>query len=279
MVSFQILSDLHLEAPMAYDIFNIPARAPNLALLGDVGNVRDLGFFQFIKDQLRKFRNVFFLLGNHEPYHSSWHETRTRIDKFSQEISQQAEREPSLGLGKFVFLNRTRYDVSADVTVLGCTLHSHIRAEQEERVSFGFNDFYHIDNWDIVKHNAAHAEDLAWLNQQVATISLLQPERKIVIFTHHSPITEDARAIDPDHAGSAISSGFASDLNEEKCWKNENVCMWAFGHIHFNFDFTNEGCDGNEKRVVSNQRGYYFKQAESFDLEKVVSIKVNTENS
>lgn len=41
MVSFQILSDLHLESPAAYDIFEIPTKTTHLALLGDIGNVRD----------------------------------------------------------------------------------------------------------------------------------------------------------------------------------------------------------------------------------------------
>ncbi|KAK3372637.1 hypothetical protein B0H63DRAFT_527469 [Podospora didyma] len=37
--SFIILSDLHLESPKAYDIFDIEPKAPYLALLGDIGNV------------------------------------------------------------------------------------------------------------------------------------------------------------------------------------------------------------------------------------------------
>ena len=271
MVSFQILSDLHLESPAAYDIFDIPTKATHLALLGDIGNVRDSGFFPFIEAQLRKFRTVFFLLGNHEPYHSSWAEVKRQIDKFSREVGQRAESDPTSGLGKFVFLDQTRYDVSDDVTVLGCTLYSHVSAEQEGRVSFGLNDFYYINNWTIGNHNNAHAVDLAWLNNQVATISTSEPGRKIVIFTHHSPTTRHPRAVDPAHSGSAIGSGFASDLSGEECWKNAKVCMWAFGHTHFNFDFAVQEGNDHEKRIVSNQRGYYFKQARNFDVEKVVT--------
>lgn len=264
MVSIQILSDLHLESPTGYNIFTIPARAPHLALLGDIGNVRDAGFFAFLEAQLHNFRTVFFLLGNHEPYHSSWDEVRRRIHEFAREVSARVDE----GLGKFVFLDRTRHDVEdSDVTVLGCTLYSRVLPEQEERVSFGLNDFYHIDNWTVAEHNAAHEADLAWLNGQVKSISASEPGRRIVIFTHHSPITRDARAVDPAHAGSAIGSGFASDLSGEECWKNESVCLWAFGHTHFNFDFDDRG-----KRIVSNQRGYYFKQAGDFDAEKVVTV-------
>ncbi|KAI1909471.1 hypothetical protein LOZ65_006520 [Ophidiomyces ophidiicola] len=271
MTFVQILSDLHLESPVAYDLFTIPPKAPHLALLGDIGNVRDTGFFPFIEAQLRNFRIVFFLLGNHEPYHSSWPLVRSKIQKFERDMRSRHEREPSVGLGHFVFLDRTRYDVSDTVTVLGCTLHSLIPPESAEQVSFGLNDFFHIDSWAVEEHNAAHAMELAWLNEQVASISGTEPERKIVIFTHHSPVNKDERAVDPVHAGSAISSGFSSDLGGEECWGNRSVCTWAFGHTHFNCDFMTEK-KGEKMRVVSNQRGYYFKQAGGFDVEKVVTI-------
>ncbi|WEW61746.1 hypothetical protein PRK78_007240 [Emydomyces testavorans] len=267
MTELQILSDLHLESPSAYDIFDIPVKAPHLALLGDIGNVRDAGFFPFIEAQLHKFRTVFLLLGNHEPYHSSWADATSKIDDFERVVRQRVGNESSSGLGQFVFLDRTRYDVSDDVTILGCTLHSYIRPESAERVSFGLNDFYQIDDWTVEKHNTAHNTDLAWLNEQVATISSSEPGKKIVIFTHHSPVTRASPAVDPAHAGSAISDGFATDLSVEECWKNAKVSLWAFGHTHYNCDFNESG-----KRVVSNQRGYYFKQAGHFDVEKVVSV-------
>lgn len=272
MAELQILSDLHLESPSAYDIFDLPAKASHLALLGDVGNVRDGGFFPFIETQLRNFRTVFFLLGNHEPYYSSWEETRTKIREFAREVHKRAETDPSLGLGEFVVLDRTRYDLSEDVTVLGCTLYSHVSAEQEESVSFSLNDFYHINDWIVEAHNAAHAADVAWLNEQVAAISASEPDRTIVIFTHHSPTMRDTRAVDPEYAGSAISSAFATDLSTEECWKSARVALWAFGHTHFNCDFSADYGERSKKRLVSNQRGYYFRQATNFDVEKVVRV-------
>lgn len=71
MTAIQIVSDLHLEIPSAYDVFQIPPEAPYLAFLGDIGLVNDDGFLSFIEAQLRKFEIVFLLLGNHEPWHST----------------------------------------------------------------------------------------------------------------------------------------------------------------------------------------------------------------
>jgi hypothetical protein len=38
-IAVQIISDLNLEAPKAYDVFEIVPRAPYLAMPGDIGNV------------------------------------------------------------------------------------------------------------------------------------------------------------------------------------------------------------------------------------------------
>lgn len=49
MPSIQVLSDLHLEAPKSYNIFGITPTAPYLALLGDIGCVRDEEYLLFLE--------------------------------------------------------------------------------------------------------------------------------------------------------------------------------------------------------------------------------------
>ncbi|PYH39586.1 acyl-CoA dehydrogenase mitochondrial precursor [Aspergillus neoniger CBS 115656] len=262
MARFQIVSDLHLENPKGYDLFEIAPKAPYLALLGDIGNVRDDGFLLFIEDQLRKFEIVFLVMGNHEPFHSSWLDVREKLKRFSDDITRkgaqiQNTKSGSHNLGKFVLLDQTRYDLAPDLTVLGCTFHSKVSEMQEERVSFGLNDFYYIKNWSVEDHCAAHEADRAWLNDQVTEIARSNPHHRIVIFTHHSP-TVAPLAVDPAHAKSPISSAFATDLAGEACWEKPQVRLWGFGHTHYNCDFTDSRTG---KRIVANQRGYYFSQA------------------
>jgi Calcineurin-like phosphoesterase len=265
---FQIMSDLHLENPAsAYSIYTIPPRAPYLALLGDIGDSAKPGLTEFLLRQLPNFEIVFFLVGNHEPYHSSWAVVKAKMTAFEKGITQR--RKNGAKIGRFVFLDQTRYDISSYVTVLGCTLYSNILDQQLETVSMGLNDFYHIDGgWDVHKHRRAHAADLQWLNEQVRSISQEDPKRKIIIMTHHSPVY-GGLATNPRHAGSMLASGFATDLSTEQCWRNPSVKVWAFGHTHFNCDYRDEG---TRKRVVTNQKGYYFAQAAGFDEEKVVQV-------
>ncbi|CAG7931574.1 unnamed protein product [Penicillium olsonii] len=270
-MQIQILSDLHLETPPAYDLYDIIPQAPHLALLGDIGVVQDAGFLPFIETQLRQFSVVLFLLGNHEPYYASWGETKQVLQRFAASVNERRVSSRQHGqeeMGSFVFLDQTRYDISSDVTILGCTLFSQVNEAHKEHVSFGLRDFYHINYWTVEDHSAAHQSDLAWLNSQVSQIATAEPGRKIVVFTHHSPVTQDARAVDPRHMHSSISSGFATDLSGQGCWKSPSVRLWSFGHTHFNVNYV----DDTGKMVVSNQRGYYFSQAPGFKQDFVVDI-------
>lgn len=262
----QVISDLHLENPTAYDVFEIPPRAPHLALIGDIGHAKDDGLYHFLRKQLEAFETVFYVLGNHEPYHTCWHFTKSRLRDF--ETSIDGERQSTKSLGRFVLLDRTRYDLSSQVTILGCTLHSRVQSAQSDHVSFGLNDFYHIKDWTTDKHTEAHDTDVAWLDTQVSEIAATQPDRQLIVFTHHSPTT-DPRTIHPAHVNGNMSSGFMTDLSSALCWTSPNVKVWGFGHTHYNCDFF-DGKTG--KRVLANQRGYYFSAAQGFEAEKVLCL-------
>lgn len=265
-IQLQILSDLHLETPAVYDIYEINPKAPYLALLGDIGYVKDEGFFPFLRKQLEVFRIVFLVLGNHEPYHSSWADAKSNVKRFIDDMDGLSRN--GQALGSLVLLDQTRYDISPTVTILGCTLFSHVAEEQRESVDFGLNDFYHIRDWTLEAHQRAHAADVDWLNEEIDSIVQSEPGRKVIVLTHYCPLMHPD-VIDPKHKDSNISSGFMTDLSGERCWQRDNVKLWAFGHTHFNCDFTETETG---KRVVTNQRGYYFAQAAGFDSEKIVEL-------
>lgn len=262
--SFQILSDLHLET---HDSYNFPTQqtSPNLALLGDIGQVADDGLFSFLERQLNRYWNVVFILGNHEPHGTSWEMAKARVRAF--EARMGALRKSST-VGKFVFLDQGRWDVNESLTILGCTLFSDIPPEQTVEVSKRLNDFRKTRDWHVADHIAAHKSDLMWLNDQVRTISHTEPQRKVAIFSHYSP-TLHSHAVDPRHKDSPVSSGFATDLSAEECWTNKSVVFWAFGHTHFNCDFEEEE---HGKRVVANQKGYSMVSETNCDIKRVYAI-------
>lgn len=257
---FQIVSDLHLETQSSYDL-HFKQTAPNLALLGDIGQVADDAFFHFLEKQLGRYWNVFLGLGNHEPFSTSWPIAKQRVRYFAEKMERLRAQST---IGRFILLDQTRYDVNDTLTVLGCTLFSRVTEDQAAAVSSRLVDFKHIQNWTVEDHVEAHLSDLLWLNTQVAKISRAEPHRQIAIFTHHSP-SLDVRAVDKRHEGSTVASGFATNLATEECWTSPSVVMWAFGHTHFNCDFIDEF----GKRVVANQRGYATAPRNGFDAGKV----------
>ena len=262
-VLFQIMSDLHLETHPLYD-YQFKQKAPYLALLGDIGLIGDDRLFHFLEKQVKRYWAVFFLLGNHEPSGLSFDAGKSKVRAFESRIANLRTHST---IGRFVFLDQTRYDVSDTFTVLGCTLFSHIVKHQEAAVASRLTDFRKISEWSVHDHNRAHHSDLDWLNQQVLEISQNEPNRNIAIFTHHSPCT-DERAIDPKHVGSEVMSGFVTDLKLESCWSSSKVKAWAFGHTHYNTSFTNE----NGAKILTNQKGYYMLPAESFQPDRVYTL-------
>ncbi|KAK4134791.1 hypothetical protein BT67DRAFT_281374 [Trichocladium antarcticum] len=268
-MAIQILSDLHLESPKAYDVFEIVPNAPYLALLGDIGNivVHQEDCLGFLTRQLQQFRIVFFVPGNHEAYGSDWTATLAVLRAF------QDDARKDLTLGEFVLLDREAFRLpSSNVIILGCSLFSHVPPDRCMDVSFGLNDFFQIRDWDVDAHNEAHRRDLAWLNAKVADLEGASEDVRIVIMSHWCPIVND-QASDPRHVGSRISSGFMVDMSGERCFKSDKVKLWAFGHTHYNCDFSVTRGDGaGPLRLLANQRGYYFAQTANFDGGKTVEL-------
>jgi len=265
--TFQIMSDLHLETHASYD-FSFKQTAPNLALLGDIGQVADDGLFTFLEKQLKRYWTVLLVAGNHEPALGSWPGAKQRLRDFAERMEKLRSQST---MGRFVFLDQTRHDMSETLTILGCTLFSRITQSQAAAVASRFVDFRQIHGWTVEDHVDAHASDVQWLNTQVSEISKTEPRRRIVIFTHHSP-TLDARAVDGRHTASPVISGFATDLHAEECWTNASVILWGFGHTHVYCDFK----DDLGKRVVANQRGYAGMLEKEFDAKKMFIIQGKT---
>jgi hypothetical protein len=251
--TFQIVSDLHLETPLIkpqYASFRFNVDADNLFLLGDIGLVIDAGLFQFLRRILEQNRgcHVFCVLGNHEPYRTIYEHAYKLLRDFEQEAKDDLS-------GRFKFLCRDRYDLNQTITILGCTLWSAVKHDQESGIASRSTDLDSergIQSWTLERHREEHRKDLTWLNSQISTIEKDEPHRQIMIATHYSP-TIDSRANDPQHEGSSVSSNFVTDLSQEPCWLSPTVKLWAFGHTHYSCNFRDEK---NGKLVVANQKGY-----------------------
>ncbi|KAH7093516.1 hypothetical protein FB567DRAFT_610045 [Paraphoma chrysanthemicola] len=260
----------------------LPIHAPHLFLLGDIGLAKHPQLFTFLSSTLESNCDVviYYVLGNHEAYGTTLDIAIEKLQGFEASVQERWG-----GVKKrFTFLNRTRIDISPTLTLLGCTLWTHIPAPSASACASLLTDFnVQTGIWDrsIHEHNSDHARDVAWLNASVKSIADEEPGREIVVLTHHSP-TVDVRANSARHAGSSVRWGFRTDLSAEVCWTNANVVVWGFGHTHYDCQFwdTGEMGGGNggagmeemgkerKKLVLENQKGYGRKCVEVVVVER-----------
>lgn len=231
-VSVQVLSDVHLEYRDSADL-DFPAEAVYLALCGDIGDPASPVYASFLERQAARFRRVFVVAGNH-CYHG-----RT-VDETHALIAGICAR-----IGNATYLNMTRADLDGRHSVLGCTLWSHVEDEQRSDIACSIGDYRRIrGGWTVDASNAAHGEHVAWLRAELQR--LRDEERVAIVLTHHAPLTRGTAA--PKHAGSPLSSAYATDLGY---LIRDPIALWAYGHTHHSNDQVVNGV-----RVVSNQVGY-----------------------
>ncbi|TKA22535.1 hypothetical protein B0A50_08076 [Salinomyces thailandicus] len=188
----------------------------------------------FLALQCARFEKVLLIAGNHDFYGSSRQE--------GLEAAESLEKDPALN-GRLVFMNRARFDVpDSEVTVLGCTLQSHIAPHYTKLT----NDFERIKDWRVAHHNEEHQRDVEWLRGSIATVA--EQGRQAVIATHYAPAF--AKTTHPTNENNAVSQCFSSHvLNALESWHGrQQVTHWIFGHTHWNARFRH-----GRVLVLSNQ--------------------------
>ncbi|KAE8146849.1 Metallo-dependent phosphatase-like protein [Aspergillus avenaceus] len=268
-LTFQVLSDLHLEINQQYPSYEIPACARHLILAGDIGRLADYdGYRNFLQRQTDQFNIVLLVFGNHEFYNDTF--------AAGLEKARQLEQEPSLNK-RLIVLHRKRYDVPGTcVSVLGCTLWSKVPPESREIVQSKIKDFQKITGWTIDDHNRTHDADLAWLLGEIQSIrrenevaGMWSRKRSVLVVTHHAPLLRRTSA--PQHALNPWRFAFGTDVLA-RASESEGVKVWVFGHTHHTTEFK----EGRVK-VVSNQRGYVLPWSDvnvenGFDVRKIIRI-------
>lgn len=216
----------------------ITPKAPILILAGDIGNPNTAKdrYIRFIDETSKNFKLVLLCSGNHEYFLGEINKTNNLIKEICNTFDNVK------------FLNKTRLDLTENLTILGCTLWSQILEHQKYSVKGTLADFYQISNVDgtslsIQNYNDLHESDLSWLTNE---ISIINSKRKILIITHHAPHMEGTSA--PQFKNSSISSAFATDLSY---LISDPVIAWCAGHSHWSYNF-----DVNGVRLISNQMGY-----------------------
>jgi len=81
-----------------------------------------------------------------------------RLSNFAAHTQKRREGEPTLG--EFIFLDKTRYDLSDTVTILGCTFWSNLDPTAETKIAMSINEFYIVKDWSIESYKKSDTEDI-----------------------------------------------------------------------------------------------------------------------
>jgi hypothetical protein len=239
--AFQVLSDLHLDHDAQYLTFHIPVSAPFLVLAGNIGRLIDYdSYLSFLIRRCNLHEKVYLVLGALEFQGLGWMD--------ALQLAHRMEKEPATK-GRLEVLYETRSEVpGTNVVLLGCTLWSQIREADAPAVLkkvAEFDEATGIQNWNVEKHNAEHARDLAWLKSELVSPASTEGKHMVVI-TAFAP---DLRsALEPWNVDAPWSSAYGTNLLTEGAWGS--VKTWVCGTTGRTCEFRQAGVI-----VVSNQRG------------------------
>lgn len=262
-MKFNILSDLHLEW---YDLKGLPG-GDNLLLCGDIlmSVHADKIASRFFAEEVSKYKNVYYIMGNHEYYGGCWQDTPDEVKSFTQKFSN------------VTFLNNETVFLSDDTVLFGGTLWTdanNCNPWVESAIMQGMNDFVHIkyrvppnekyQRLHISTTIAEHYETLTKMKEFLDDYK----DKKVIIMTHMAPSSKSSHprfGID-----NPLNYHYFSNL-ENIILDNPQIKLWCHGHTHDSHDYMI-----GETRVVCNPRGYtrssIGQENSNFDINKTIEV-------
>jgi len=262
-MKFRLLSDIHLEFyqdKKNYIInyfFRLSKEIPvdYLILAGDITNFtqRYSYFFELISKIKPFYKQIFFVLGNHEFYeHFNFNKTKEKFKKLCSKLN-------------IILLDNQEYHLEKNYYIYGTTLWSNITTENYALM----NDKLFIDYFDIKKdysNNIYQLEKLKLQNKDT--------DKLYIIVSHHLPSFE---LISPLYKNQTLKNkAYASDCSHIF---GNHILYWCHGHTHQEQETTinniNFLCNpfGYPKENIS-KKTFLFKKDFSFNYDKIFEIKM-----
>ena len=182
-MTFNIVSDIHYQPVEEYTKRGVytgnsipciidfePEKLKPADYLLIAGDLATDDIFEKALDKVRKategkFKDIFYVLGNHDYYDCSFEKTKQRQNVY---IEKQLEEK--------------------NIVLLGTTLWTPVPKVDEREVTRRMNDFRAIPNWNIDEVREAYNCESAWLREKVKHYKDLG--KKVIVMTHHNPRIE-----------------------------------------------------------------------------------------
>ncbi len=236
-----LVSDLHLE----FCPISLPA-GETLLLAGDIMTAKQLShpetlmeFIQFFSEVSSGYKQVYYIMGNHEHYHHRFENTLEKLRSF-------LEQWPNVRL-----LNNETVALTEKVNLFGGTLWTNYNNEDPNAMLVArqcMNDHRCIGYQTTRKFQpqdalAEHYNTRFELEKALAA----SPDKEFMVMTHHCPTF---KSISPKYGNDPLNHAFSSELSAF-ILDNPRIKWWVHGHTHDSFDYMVGDC-----RVMCNPRGY-----------------------
>ncbi|MDH5400006.1 MAG: metallophosphoesterase [Cyclobacteriaceae bacterium] len=237
MSTIQYCSDFHLEFPenMAYlERHPIEPHGDILLLAGDIVPFALLHKFDRFFDELsEKFKQVYWLPGNHEYYCS---DIKQRTGSFTEEIR------------KNILLLNNQTVINGNAKLVFSTLWANISEENKAYLKRYLSDFHVIkcgdDDYGPENFNEFHQQSKDFITE---ALKQENGSNTVILVTHHVPTLLNY----PDkHKGDVLNEGFAIELFDFIA--DSPIDYWVYGHHHHNCDTFTIG----KTKMLTNQLGY-----------------------
>lgn len=181
-MTFNVISDIHFQpteeftksgvftgnytlCQIDFD-FKLLKSADYLLIAGDLAtdDIFEMALNKVKNDTFGKFKNIFYILGNHDGYDISFTKIIARKNHYVEE------------------------QLDESTVLLGTTLWTPVPKVDESAVVNRMNDFRAIPNWNIDEVRERYNEESSWLRRKVKHYKDL--EKKVVVMTHHNPRIE-----------------------------------------------------------------------------------------
>lgn len=227
-------------------------------------------FIQFFASCSSQFKDVIYVMGNHEHYHGDFATTASILRKVLEPF-------PNIHL-----LDKQTKTVD-DVTFIGGTLWTDMNKEDPNTMFYiqrGMNDFRIVENSNrMVSYRVYEDADRSKVNfhKKPSTFSpadavedhkamlafidevTKDQTKKYVVVGHHAPSRQSTK---PRYQGEHLmNGGYSSDLSEF-ILDRPSIKMWTHGHTHSPFEYMI-----GSTLIVCNPRGYIDYEPDAYDFD------------
>jgi predicted phosphodiesterase len=273
-------SDLHIEFG-ELEVTN-KHEADVLILSGDIVLAKDLRqfdpqsiielgthgqrFFDFFDQCSRLYKDVIYVMGNHEHYNGDFAESESILRKVCKHFGN-------------IHLLEKECKTIGDITFIGGTLWTDMNKEDAltlYHIKSAMNDFRIVTDSRVPVHYRdqdgnfhtrigrfspeAAVNEHRMMLQYINAVVEGNHDQKFVVVGHHAPSKQSTK---PRYQNDTLmNGGYSSDLSEF-ILDRPQIKLWTHGHTHDVFDYMI-----GSTRVVCNPRGYinYEDSADKFDF-------------